>query len=196
MIGNYVDIEIYRVALPELRKGVNVLTVTWPFGSNTDVENCFVLGDFHVRTEGETARIVSADEPVSFGDLTHQGYPFYGGNVTYYFKAVSAGGRLTLRVSDYRGALLKVRVDGKEAGRIIYPPYELTVDGLADGEHEIALTAFLHRYNTFGPLHLVNEKESWHGPGAWRSENENWSEQYILRRIGVMKSPEIFTPTE
>ena len=87
-------------------------------------------------------------------------------------------------------------VDDKPAGRIIYPPYELTVDGLADGEHEIGLTLFGHRYNTFGPLHLVNERESWHGPGAWRSEDENWSDQYVLRRLGVMKSPEIITPTE
>lgn len=196
VIGNYVDIEIYKVALPEIRKGVNVLTVTWPFGSNTDVENCFILGDFGVKTEGETAKLIPLDDPVSFGDLTGQGFPFYGGNITYYFKAKAKGGKLTLRVSDYRGALLKVTVDGAPAGRIIYPPYELTVEGLADGEHEIGLTLFLHRYNTFGPLHLVNEKESWHGPGAWRSENENWSYQYILRRTGVMKSPEIITPTE
>ena len=196
VIGNYVDIEIYKVALPEIRKGVNVLTVTWPFGSNTDVENCFILGDFGVKTEGETAKIVSADEPVTFGDLTRQGFPFYGGNVTYFFKAKAAGGRLTLRVSDYKGTLLKATCDGVPAGRIIYPPYELTIDGLADGEHEIGLTLFLHRYNTFGPLHLVNERESWHGPGVWRTENENWSYQYVLRRTGVMKSPEILTPTE
>ena len=196
VIGNYVDIEICKVALPEIRKGLNVLTVTWPFGSNTDVENCFILGDFGVKTEGETARLVSLDDPVNFGDLTQQGFPFYGGNVTYYFKAKAAGGKLTLRVSDYKGTLLKVTCDGKPAGRIIYPPYELTVDGLADGEHEIGLTVFLHRYNTFGPVHLVNERESWHGPGVWRTGDENWSYQYVLRRTGVMKSPEIVTPTE
>ena len=194
--GNYVDIEIYKVALPQIRKGMNVLTVTWPFGSNTDVENCFILGDFGVKAEGETAKLVSMDDIVSFGDLTQQGFPFYGGNVTYYFKAKAAGGRLTLRVTDYKGTLLKVTCDGKPAGRIIYPPYELTVEGLADGEHEIGLTLFGHRYNTFGPVHLVNEHESWHGPGAWRTGDENWSYQYVLRRIGVMKSPEIITPTE
>lgn len=194
--GNYVDIEIFKVALPAIRKGRNVLTVTWPFGRNTDVENCFILGDFAVKTEGETAKIAAFDTPAVFGDLTRQGFPFYGGTVTYRFRAKAARGRLTLRVSDYKGALMRVFVDGKDAGRIIYPPYELTVDGLADGEHEIALKLYLHRYNTFGPLHLVNERESWHGPGAWRTENENWSEQYVLRRTGVMKSPEIILPTD
>ena len=85
--------------------------------------------------------------------------------------------------------------DGKPVGRIIYPPYDLPIEA-APGKHEIEVTLFLHRYNTFGPLHLVNEHESWHGPGAWRTEDENWSEQYVLRRTGVMKSPEIFIETE
>ena len=194
VIGNYVDIEIYKVALPEIKKGRNVLTVTWPFGRNTNVENCFILGDFAVKTEGETARIADFG-PVSFGDLTGQGYPFYGGNVIYRFPVELPKGKGTLRVSDYKGALMKVAVDGKPVGRIIYPPYDLPIEA-APGKHEIEVTLFLHRYNTFGPLHLVNEHESWHGPGAWRTEDENWSEQYVLRRTGVMKSPEIFIETE
>jgi hypothetical protein len=194
VIGNYVDIEIYKVALPEIKKGRNVLTVTWPFGRNTDVENCFILGNFAVKTEGETAKITGFDT-VSFGDLTQQGFPFYGGNVTYRFPVELPKGKGTLRVSDYKGALMKVAVDGVPAGRIIYPPYDLPIEA-APGKHEIEITLYLHRYNTFGPLHLVNEHESWHGPGAWRSENENWSEQYVLRRTGIMKSPEIFIGTE
>ena len=86
--------------------------------------------------------------------------------------------------------------DGKAAGRIIYPPYTLTVDGLADGEHEITLELFIHRYNTFGPLHLANEQATWHGPGVWRTENDEWSYQYVLRRTGILKSPEILEPTK
>lgn len=196
VIGTYVDIEIYQVALPEIRAGRNELTVSWPFGSNTDVENVFILGDFGVRVIGETAKITAMPAALTFGDLTNQGLPFYGGAVSYFFRGKAVNGKLTLRVSDYRGALLKVRCDGKDTGRIIYPPYDLTLEGLPDGLHEIELILFIHRYNTFGPLHLVNEQESWHGPGAWRSEEENWSYQYVLRRTGVMKSPEIFTGTE
>ena len=86
--------------------------------------------------------------------------------------------------------------DGKDVGAIIYPPYDLTITGLADGEHEIVLELFLHRYNTFGPLHLVNEKRLWHGPDAWRTEGDDWSDAYVLRRTGILKSPEILEPAE
>ena len=194
--GTYVDIEIYRVALPDIKAGTNVLEITWPFGASTNLENVFILGDFGVEVLGETAKLTAKPDRLYFGDLTRQGLPFYGGEVRYVCKANAEGGRLTVRASDYLGALIKVRIDGKPAGRIIYPPYELTAEGLEDGEHEIELTLFLHRYNTFGPLHLVNEQESWHGPGAWRSGDENWSYQYVLRRTGILKSPEVFTPTD
>ena len=38
---------------------------------------------------------------------------------------------------------------------------------------------------------LVNEKESWHGPGAWRSTGINWSYEYVLRKTGILKAPVI-----
>ena len=57
----------------------------------------------------------------------------------------------------------------------------------------IAIELYIHRYNTFGPLHLVDEHESWHGPGAWRSEGANWSYEYVLRRTGILTAPVVLT---
>ena len=87
--------------------------------------------------------------------------------------------------------MISVKVDGEEKGDIIYPPYILGVDGLSDGEHDIEMTIYTHRYNTFGPLHLVNEAEPWHGPDAWRSKKCNWSNEYVLRRVGILSAPKI-----
>ena len=86
---------------------------------------------------------------------------------------------------------MKVSCDGKDAGAIIYPPYTLQIDGLKDGPHTITLTAYLHRYNTFGPVHVVNEQCPWYGPDSWRTRDEDWSYQYHLRQTGVLKSPEV-----
>lgn len=195
-IGNYVDIAIWKVKLPAIKKGCNVLTVTQPYGERTNPEAMFILGDFGVKLMGEKAILTEKPAALHFGDLTRQGFPFYGGTVKYSFPAKAKNGSLTVNASFYRGALIKVFVDGKDAGRIINPPYNLTVTGLDDGEHMITLELFIHRYNTFGPLHLVNEGERWHGPGAWRSSGDNWSYQYVLRRTGILKSPEILEPTE
>ncbi|MBQ7638716.1 MAG: hypothetical protein IJS90_07440 [Clostridia bacterium] len=194
--GNFIDIAIDRVSLPEIKRGENELIITYPFGKTFGLENVFITGRFGVRLDGEKAVITKLPEKLYFGDLTQQGLPFYGGTVTYSFKADAVNGAMTIKVSDYMGAVIKVRVDGKDAGRIIYPPYELKVEGLEDGEHDVELILYLHRYNTFGPLHIVNDLNSHHGPGAWRTGNEDWSYQYVVRRTGIMKSPEIYTTAQ
>ena len=187
--GNFVDITIFRVALPDIVKGLNVLTVTLPFGTRTNTEAMFILGKFGVKLTGRKAVITALPEKISFGDLTQQGFPFFGGNITYHLNAKAENGTINIQTSDYRGALVSVDVDGKRAGRIIYPPYILSVRGIENGEHKVDVTVFTHRYNQFGPVHLVNVKESWHGPGAWRSGWENWSYEYVLRSTGLLKAP-------
>ena len=191
ILGNFVDIEIFRVKLPKINKGVNTLEITIPFGPRTNTENVFILGDFGVECKGRNAKIIEKPEKIMFGSLLNQGFPFYGGNVTYKFKAETATGDLYICASDYRGATMSAKIDGKDAGKIIYPPYIVSEKGLSKGEHDVELKLFTHRYNTFGPLHLVNTRESWHGPGAWRSTGMNWSYEYVLREAGILATPRI-----
>lgn len=188
-IGNYVDISIYKIALPAVKKGENILEITYSYGEKTDIENMFLLGGFGVRIAGGKTVLTALPEKIGFGDLTKEGFPFYGGAVSYRFKANAKNGKLTLRANWYRGAVITVYVDGEERGDILYPPYMLTVDGLEDGEHEITLMLYIHRYNSFGPVHLLDEKASWHGPGAWRSSREGWTYEYVLRRTGILSAP-------
>ncbi len=189
--GYYVDISIGKVSLGSIVKGENTLEITLPFGETANIENVFILGKFGVRVAGATAVITALPEKLTFGSLLSQGLPFYGGAVTYKMKAVTEGDDLTVTASDYMGALITVKVDEKAAGNIIYPPYTLEVKGVGKGEHQVEITEYLHRYNSFGALHLVNLKEPWHGPGAWRSEGNNWSYEYILRTTGILKTPGI-----
>lgn len=189
--GNYVDISIFKIKLPAIVKGRNVLELTYVYGEKTDIENMFILGDFGVRVNGTQKTIVPKPRKIGFGDITKQGFPFYGDNITYKFKAESANGRMNICASWYRGAMISVKVDGEEKGNIVYPPYVLTVEGLSDGEHDVELKLYTNRYNTFGPLHLINETERWHGPDAWRSKKNNWCYEYVPRRVGILAAPKI-----
>ena len=195
-VGNYVDIAIKKVPLPGLKQGENTLTVTQPFGARTNPEAMYLLGDFGVRINGTEAVVTAKPKEILFSDLTMQGFPFYGGPMRYGFKATAKNGELTVHASFYRGGLIRVLCDGKEAGAIIYPPFDLTIKNLSDGEHEIVLELLLHRYNTFGPVHLVDEKRVWHGPDAWRSEGDDWSDGYLPRRTGILKAPEVLEREE
>ena len=187
--GWFTDRAIGTVKLPEIIKGENILEVTIPFGLSTYTENMFILGNFGVRAIGRKAEIIPLPEKLAFGDITCQGFPFYGGNIKYKFRAASTGGRLTVRSPYYRGALIGVFVDGKREGNIIYPPYELEINGLSDGEHKIELELFTNRANCFGPVHMANEKCHWKGPNTWRTEDDEWTYEYVLQKTGILSAP-------
>ncbi len=191
VLGNYVDISIFKVALPHIKKGINELIVTYPFGDSANLEAMFILGYFGVNLCGREAVITSMPEKISFGELNSQGFPFFSGAITYKIPVTAKNGSIKVSANNYRGALISVELDGKKVGNIIYPPYTLKINDVSNGEHTVGVKLYTHRYNSFGPIHLVNEQESWHGPGAWRSNGINWSYEYVLRKIGVLKAPEL-----
>lgn len=191
LTGWYTDKSIKTVALPTIRKGVNVLEAVVPFGRRTNLEWAYILGDFGVEVSGRYASIINRKETLAFGDFTRQGLPFYGGNVTYHIPVTTDGGALTLRSSQYRGALQKVSVDGGEEIPVIYAPYTVSLGQPAAGEHRIDLTLYGHRRNSFGPVHLADLAETWIGPNAWRSEDEKWCYDYRICEEGILSTPVI-----
>ena len=184
--GWYVDKDIKTIPVPEIVKGENIIEVTIPFGKTTNTEWCYLLGDFGVRQLGSTAVITTLPEKLAFDSITKQNLPFYGGNITYHVEADGDG--MEIEIPRYIGTLVDVTVDGESKGKIVYPPYKLQLEGLGEGSHKVDITLFGNRYNSFGPVHLTEENRSWHGPGAWR-DDEQWSYEYVLRNVGINASP-------
>lgn len=186
--GWYTDKDIKTAALPVIKKGENILEIDVPFGKRTNTEWCYILGNFGVKVEGRSKKLIPLPEKLAFGSVISQGLPFYGGNITYHLEA-ETGEALSIEATNYKGTLISAAVDGEEKGKIVYPPYALTVEGLTPGAHKVDITLFGNRYNAFGPVHLCNDKESWHGPGAWRSDGCAWCYEYVLRTVGILNSP-------
>ncbi|MBQ8763506.1 MAG: hypothetical protein IJZ07_05325 [Clostridia bacterium] len=185
--GWYVDKDIKTVPLTDIKKGENILEITLPFGKRTNTEWCYLLGDFGVRVTGWNKIITALPQKLGFGSITNQGLPFYGGNITYHLEA--EGKAIAVEATRYKGALISVAVDGEEKGKIVYPPYHLEIGGLSAGKHKVDITLLGNRYNSFGPVHLTDVKHSWHGPDAWRSDEECWSYEYVLRDVGILARP-------
>jgi len=198
--GWYVDKCIGKVSLPPIKAGTNVLEVSFPYGRKVDVEAMYLLGDFGVNVSGSSCVITKPVRSLGFGDITRQGLPFYGGNLTYHLEAEipldKSIEKLTLRATQYRGHLLKVKVDGKDYGPLVYSPYEMEISA-GKGRHKIDLVYFGSRINTFGQLHCVERNPIyWWGPGSWRTTGANWSYEYQFWPQGVLKSPEIIYSTK
>jgi hypothetical protein len=193
--GWYVDKSIGRLSLPDIKAGTNVLEVSLPYGKKTDIEAMYLLGDFGVIARGSSCAITKPVRTLCFGDITRQGLPFYGGNLVYHLEAETQNDKFKIKVTNYRGHLLKIKADGKDYGPLVYSPYEIEIpQGLPAGKggHKIDLVYFGSRINTFGQLHCVERDPSfWWGPNSWRTVRANWSYEYQLWPQGVMKSPEI-----
>ena len=189
-IGNFVDISIFKVKLPDIVKGTNILLVTYPFGESANLESMYILGEFGVKVMGRDASITALPEKLYFGDIVNQGLPFFGGNITYKIPVTVKNNHLTVCASFYRGALITASLDKKEPIKIIYPPYKAEIEA-ENGEHILELKLYTNRFNSFGSVHLVDKMEHWQGPDSWRSEGNRWSYEYIFKRTGILKTPEI-----
>ena len=193
VIGFYVDRAVKTVALPRIAQGENILEIVLPFGKRTNVEWCYLLGDFGVEVRGRLKKLIKRPDKLAFGSIVNQGLPFYGGCVTYRFGVDCPGGDIKITVPHYDGALTEIFVDGVHAGEIIFPPYELELKELSAGRHEIEVKLYTNRRNAFGTVHLYDKKCHCIGPDAWRTSGCQWSYEYVLRNVGVESAPVIYS---
>lgn len=190
----WVDEAIQTLPLPDLAAGEHVLEVDLPFGKGRPCEWMYLLGDFGVEANGRHARIIAAPRELAFGDWTRQGLPFYAGNVTYHCRLSAPGGPLALKVPQFKAPLLTVDLDGKRAGPVAFPPYQLDLGEVAAGEHRLDLVAFGSRVNAFTCLHHTDRGLRWVGPGAWRTFGDEWSDEWQLRECGILTAPRVLVP--
>ena len=188
--GFYTDMSIRKTALPEIKKGKNVLRVTLPFGKRTDVERIYILGNFGVSVIGRKAKITELPEALAFDDITKQGLPFYGGSVKYLIPIdCPEDNEYLVRTPHYRAAVLAVSVDGMRVETIAYPPYVAKLGRLAKGKHTVEIEAFISRQNCFGHNHCADAKLAWLGPQSWSTVESSWTYEYRLACEGIISTP-------
>lgn len=205
--GYYVDESIKKYPAGRLKKGTNVVVIQAPIGKRTSIENFFLLGDFDVEVRGCRKKILPPSKTVGFSDIVSQGMPFYGGNLIYRTEIETPECSMTVRVSRYRGAAVKVLVDGQDAGIIAYKPYELEIKQISAGKHTVEFQLLGNRMNTFGALHCC-DYDKWAGQRKWYTfqlpdsgyqtdesvrplYSTHWSYEYVLKETGILSSPVI-----
>lgn len=186
--GWFVDRSIGTVSIGSLMQGENVIEVVLPFGRRTNVEWCYLLGDFGVRLQGEYRVLTSAPDTLGFDNVVNQGLAHYSGNITYHIELTTQGGDLRLNVPHYVGSAIRVELD-EQKRYIIYPPYCVDLTSIPSGTHSLNLTLLGNRQNSFGPVHLANLNERWIGPDAWRSGGSSWTYSYRLKPLGLLSAP-------
>ena len=194
--GWWVDEDIRTVSLPPFSAGKHTLELEYDFGLLTNIERIYLLGPFGVDVRGRDVRLVSMNlNKLSFGDWTRQNLPFYAGNVTYEcsFTAPSEGQSLALSVPSFVSPLLTVSLDGQASQILAFEPRMLDLGVLEPGQHQLMITCFGNRENSFGTLHLSEGKTTWIGPTEFRTDRPGWwQNEYAIKRMGILATPCIF----
>jgi hypothetical protein len=191
--GWWVDESIRRVPLRKLGAGSHELTLSIDFTRRTNVEWCYLLGDFGVSLAGRHARLIAPVRRLAFGDWGPQGLPFYSGNVTYRCSLKGKGKAVRIAFSRFKSPLLVATIDGKQSQRIAFAPFHAEFARVDRGQHTVEITAFGNRFNAFGHFHNIDPQCRGGVPDAWRSVGENWAYEYQLRPMGILVAPRVFS---
>ena len=184
----WVDEAITTLPIPgnTIKQGTNTITLSFPFGILTNIERIYLLGAFAVSFTGPKSSSKPLLQPLdlkslTWGDITTQGLPFYVGNITYNCSftipspstsASASKSNVILKVPDFSSPVLTVTNIATETklGRIALQPHTLDLGAIKEGEHEIAITAFGNRYNSFGHIHLPDGITNGCWPDIFRSK--------------------------
>jgi alpha-L-rhamnosidase len=177
--------------------GKNTITLLCNYNDSfAGLEGIFILGNFGVKINELN---LSLTEPVSMlqlEDWTSQGLPFYSGSVSYYlqYKLLRENKKIiTLRLNSFKGICATIKVNGKEAGIISYPPWTIDIqDCMATGDHLIEIEIFTSRRNSHGPLYMKNAWPDWTGPEQFHE----FTGKYSLVPCGLMKEAELIFKTD
>lgn len=181
-----------RVAPSLIRKGENELILQTNYEQESGLEALYFTGNFGFYWNGITPVISKLPDHLKLGNWVNQGFACYTGSMTYKteFNADKKSGRVFIEIPSWKGALAKVRINGHDAGKLPWPPYEVdATDYIRDGNNSLEIEIVGTRRNLLGPLHLTNKYPIWTGPEQFISEGAEWTDEYISLPYGLMEPP-------
>lgn len=189
------SIKTMPVNVAIIKEGVNIIEMNIDYRKSDGLENIFLLGDFAVRLDNGMPVIAAGSTLKGYCDLTENGSPFYCGFVKYSGKIkAQKHQKAILSVPQWNGAAIDVVINGKNAGRIAFMPYELDITGfLQDGENSVELILSSTSRNFFGPFHCAKpfRGEGWTDPRDYACPAFKKENGYSLIPLGITAAPQI-----
>jgi len=171
--------------------GNNEITLECDYnGSHPGLEMVYLLGNFGVTLKDRQSIITSIPDKLKIGDWCRQGLPFYSGSLIYSSMVknpLRPGERLFVTLPDYRGACIRILIDGVPSGLIAWPPQELDLtDFIPAGRFELGIEVIGSRRNSHGPFHCRSKWPNWTGPGEFKQYDVA---DYQLVPSGLLQAP-------
>jgi hypothetical protein len=165
------DFPVYEVG-QFLKPGKNTLTLKAPrMHILAEVMPVYLLGDFLVKPARQGFEIMEGNINAP-GSWRESGLPFYSQKVAYsqnFNINRTSGTFYKVKLPQWNGSVASVSVNGQQAARIAWQPYELDVTSwIQDGVNEITVEITGSLKNTFGFFYQKNDEWIF-GPWSWNS---------------------------
>ena len=186
--GYWVDscFSLLKIDTSVLCQGNNKIKLECDFRRNVDLEALYLLGDFGVAVDGSNVCLTAMPEKVKVGDLTTQGFPFYGAGISYLADVpkLASGQTAEINTVDFEAACILMATDKRE--QIIFAqPYRANVTDFIDNG-QLELQYILTRRNTFGPLHYADLKDGTTDSSTFMAMGDKFlADSYGLRPQGM-----------
>ncbi len=152
--------------------GDNTITLnTSPMKIHAEIEPVYIVGDFSVKPASKGWVIEAPVKLLTKGIWKEQGLPFYSWGITYSkeFSIEKADGSWQVELGKWNGTVAEVKVNGKQAPLIAFPPYKSDLTGLImPGINKIDIKVIGSLKNLLGPHHN-NIKPGLASPWSWRN---------------------------
>lgn len=176
---------VYEIMPDILHKGENTIVLSAAYTEQSGLEDLYLLGSFGVYFRKGTPVIGYAPKHIRIGNLVRQGFPFYGGKVTYHFTLPKETGRIIkIGLPGMAGSCANVQY--AQSVQMIPWEHRLTQWTRKNGTDHFSVQLVLHRRNTFGPLHRFPLKQPYTAPDSFICED---CHRYALYPIGLLKPP-------
>ncbi len=143
-----------------MQVGENEIAILmFPMSIYAEIEPVYVIGNFDLESQEQGWKLVPQTD-LRLGSWKEQGLPFYAYDVEY-SKTVSGlnNQKIKVKLNDWHGTVASVHVNGKKAGIIGWPPYELDIsEFVGSGENKINVRVTGSFKNLLGPHHNVTRR--------------------------------------
>jgi hypothetical protein len=172
-----------------VKQGLNCLEIIAnPMQVLAEIQPVYILGNFDVIPAKKGWSIAPPSE-LRLGSWKMQGMPLYGYGVSYRkeYNLTDLRSAHSVKLGDWRGTVVVVKVNGKEAGIIASDPYMLDVSKyLCKGNNVIEVEVIGSLKNLLGPHHN-SPSPGYVSPASFRQVKEVWSgENYSTLDYGLM----------
>ncbi len=192
-IGYWRDISFKKIDIKGyVQRGDNTIEISGEFKDDTELESCYVIGDFGVENiEDRSFKLVEERRILNYGDLVDQGYPFFAGTIALKQEIgldKLPEGRVFLELEGLNTIVADIFVNGSCAGQIYWRPHRIEVTELIkEGRNKIEIKLVNSLHNLLGPHHHKGGELLSVSPFSF-VDWDNWKDEYTLVPYGLEKA--------